>query len=129
MSATRRIVTLTVLAAAAACSNSATDLGDIPDAQDYLFEVEYVNYAWGFAWQGFHVDRNGDVWSYRLSSPWAHAGEAPFSRSELREKYDVQPEKVATVDIDRLRTMVAAIPAAAADLSAIPSSGAPMPVP
>jgi hypothetical protein len=114
MSPTRRILTLTALAAAAACSNSATDLGDIPDDQEFLFEVEYVNYAWTFIWKGFHVDRDGGVRSYQLGTPWPHAGDASFSPETLNEKYAEAPESVSTVALDELGRRVASIPAAAA---------------
>jgi len=114
MSPTRRILGLTVLAAAAACSDSATGLGDIPDDQEFLFEVEYVNYAWGFVWKGFHVDRDGGVRTYQLGTTWPHAGDASFSPEALTEKYDEQRERISTVALDELRERVASIPDAAA---------------
>jgi hypothetical protein len=114
MSPLSRIIPMATLALVAGCARSSTDLGDIPDDQDFLFEVEYVNYAWGFVWRGFHVDRNGDVRSYTLESSWPHVGANTFSKAELLEKYDVGPARIGTIDLDKLRRMVATIPAAAA---------------
>ncbi|HEX2869504.1 MAG TPA: hypothetical protein VHO03_20840 [Ignavibacteriales bacterium] len=39
---------------------------DGPD-QKYLFDVYYVNNAWGFVLNGIYIDKSGDVYSYSIS--------------------------------------------------------------
>ncbi|MGE5411618.1 MAG: hypothetical protein ACM3MI_11725 [Clostridiales bacterium] len=38
-----------------------------PPEQKYLFDVYYVNYAWGFTLRGIYIDKNGDMFSYQVS--------------------------------------------------------------
>jgi hypothetical protein len=38
-----------------------------PPEQKYIFDVYYVNYAWGFTMRGIYIDNNGDMFSYQVS--------------------------------------------------------------
>lgn len=94
-----------LFAGLAGCTLSSTDEGDTPIDQEFLFEVEYVNFAWGLTWKGFYVDHDGDVWTYELDAPWPHADASSYTAQELLEKYEAGRVKVAHVDGDRLRRM------------------------
>ncbi|MBL1212066.1 MAG: hypothetical protein HND52_01800 [Ignavibacteriae bacterium] len=41
--------------------------------QSIFFELEHVNYAWGYQHAGFYVNRKGEVFTYQYesnSAPW-----------------------------------------------------------
>lgn len=102
-----------LLAALGGCTLSSTDTDDPGIDQTFVFEVEYVNFAWGLQWRGFYVDHEGDAWTYELSKPWPHADKPAFTEAELLEKYTVGRVKAAHVDGDRLREMFARVAEAA----------------
>lgn len=41
--------------------------GPVQSDQKYLFDVYYVNNAWGFVLSGLYIDKRGDVYSYSIS--------------------------------------------------------------
>jgi hypothetical protein len=90
-----------VLAASgAACSQV---IGGEPlEPGSVLFEVEYVNFAWAPTWYGFYVDREGNVFGYRLDDPRPTDSDEVFSEAELREKYDQNPELLKTLPADEV---------------------------
>jgi hypothetical protein len=65
-----------------------------------LFEVEYRNSAWGFAWHGFYVDGNGRVYSWDRSSGAADAvlGGDRLTPNELAQKYNSKQLLLTTLD-------------------------------
>jgi len=82
-------LTLIVTAIVSACSDSpsAATVDDIE--QEYLFEVERVNYAWGFDWVGLVIDREGNVYAFDHShEPWEPASNDSYSGAELLDKYE-----------------------------------------
>jgi hypothetical protein len=49
------------------------DLMKYPDPnQVILFQVEYVNYAWGYQHNGFLIDSSGIVWAFKKPSNWRY---------------------------------------------------------
>ncbi len=59
-------------------------------SQKYLFEVEYVNFAWGYTHYGFFIDSSGNVFEYRYSSndtPWAGIKRKSVSEQQLEQKF------------------------------------------
>ena len=79
-----------------------------------LFEVEYVNHAWGFTWEGYYVDAEGVVWSYSLGQPWAHAGQEAWTGAELVEKYGQGRTLARVLSAAEVAERYAAVGAAAA---------------
>jgi hypothetical protein len=79
---------------AASCTESLA----LPDPGSVLFEVEYVNFAWGRSWNGFVVDAEGRVSSYDLGDTnlWPPEGDV-FTATELEAKYAHQRQLVTTV--------------------------------
>src|SRR5688500_873455 len=80
------IIAALLAASAAPLSGCADPLGPVTPGT-LLFEVEYVNHAWGFTWDGYYVDAEGAVWSYSLANPWEHDGQETWTGGELLEKY------------------------------------------
>ena len=70
---------------------SCKDLGE--PGQEHakiLFENEYINYAWGFNYQGVAVDQEGRLYSYnpaKDSIPELYHADGYYSEQELTEKY------------------------------------------
>jgi len=60
-----------------------------PDPGAVLFEVESINTAWSWSWQGLVVDADGKVYAYDLSdtAPWSYSDEDHFTAAELEAKY------------------------------------------
>jgi hypothetical protein len=67
--------------------------------QQFVFQVEYVNFAWGLQWTGIVVDRNGVIHAYDHSQgPWEPANADAYTLEELEEKYATDLGVVGTVD-------------------------------
>ena len=59
-----------------ACSNEEFP---VPDDQEIFFEVNYVNYAWGFQNDGFLIDKMGRVRTFDKPKEWKFASWGPFT--------------------------------------------------
>ncbi len=71
-------------------SNSCIFDSEDSSTQTYLFEVEYINFAWGYQHGGFYIDKTGNVFRYKYGlndDPWKPASYDHFSGDELAEKY------------------------------------------
>ncbi|HKP75398.1 MAG TPA: hypothetical protein VJT67_07620 [Longimicrobiaceae bacterium] len=78
------VLPLLLSLAAASCAEPLAP----PPPGRFLFEVEYVNFAWGFSYHGFVVDEEGHVYSYDLADtrqPPPSGDE--FTAAELEAKY------------------------------------------
>jgi len=59
-----------------------------PEPGAVLFEVEYVNSAWGRSWNGFVVETDGKVYAYDLSDTSLSPSDGDvFAAPELAAKY------------------------------------------
>jgi len=59
------LITLTVLLITGCKKNYI-----ISDKQTILFQLEYVNYAWGYRHNGFFIDNEGNVLTYSNPEDW-----------------------------------------------------------
>ncbi len=78
--------------------------------QRYLFEVSYVNWAWGYQDNGIYIDRDGQVHSYDLSHrnpKFQRPENGVYTRAMLDDKYSGNCVHVGTVDGDTLARMTA----------------------
>jgi hypothetical protein len=86
------------LALFTACGTPPTDTVDNIE-QDYLFEVEYVNHAWGLAWTGLVVDRSGDIYAYDHGHAiWEPSRADAFTKTELDNKYEHSSRYIGRID-------------------------------
>jgi hypothetical protein len=102
---------LSLLGIVSTCGDppSATTVDDIE--QEYLFEVERVNYAWGFEWVGLVIDREGNVYAFDHShEPWQPASNGSYSEAELPRKYEHGMRLVGNVDQGTLVAQLNRIP-------------------
>lgn len=58
----------------------------VSDEQEILFEVDYVNYAWGFQNNGFMIDKMGRVRTYDKPKDWKFASSGPLTAAEMDER-------------------------------------------
>ena len=80
--------------------------------QKYLFEVEYVNFAWGGQYNGIYIDREGRVFSYDPSCPnstFQRPEKGVYTRAMLDDKYSGYCVQIGTVDGETLARMTALV--------------------
>jgi len=87
-------------------THSETDDEMISIDQKFIFEVEYVNYAWAKTHKGFHVNNDGEVIEYSVSDHsvpstfWRN--EKIISETELSVKYSMNSKILKTVSKNAL---------------------------
>ena len=95
---TRRFLGIFFFALFTGCGNPPTDTLDNIE-QDYLFEVEYVNHAWGLAWNGLVIDRSGDIYAYDHGHAiWEPSNSDTYTETELETKYTHASRYVGRID-------------------------------
>jgi hypothetical protein len=63
-----------------------------------LFEVQYINYAWGYQHSGSIIDASGDVREFDLPSVWNFPDSAGYiSKADMEENLAQLGEKSCTV--------------------------------
>jgi hypothetical protein len=84
-------------------------------AQRFLCERSYLNFAWGYQHFGIYVDRDGDVYRFRIGPGGyrKHPSGPTLTEKELDDKYGDKRTRVRTLSADEVRAMLALIPAAA----------------
>ena len=95
------------------CSNS-TGHDSYPE---FLFEISYENYAWGYQLSGRYIDSDGIVFFYDYSNNeynyWTPEDRDNPTRIELIEKYSKQNEKlrqISTHDVDYYYQLFSLLP-------------------
>jgi hypothetical protein len=91
-------------------------LPNLPADQAILFEVEYVNHAWGYKCSGWYIDREGQVYSYSYEhgdDPWQPQDHKAITEQELLEKYSHGAEFLGNVDSIEFATVKGLILASA----------------
>ena len=80
------------------CNSCILDSEKVQNSQIYLFEIEYVNHAWGYVHNGLYIDNKGNVFSYKYDfqdDPWKPKSYDYYSVRELIEKYNHQRTNLA----------------------------------
>jgi hypothetical protein len=78
--------------------------GNVNDAQIILFEVEYVNYAWGYQHNGFIIDINGNVYTYDKPEGWNFpANDRELGNEEIAENLSKCTLSEYKVPMDELK--------------------------
>ncbi|GAF89870.1 unnamed protein product, partial [marine sediment metagenome] len=81
--------------------------------QKILFEVEYINGAWGWVHNGRYIDNSGRLYNYYLyEDRWKPQRNGIYTESELFEKFNHSKEFVKQIDYNELTQMANLIPAA-----------------
>ena len=86
---------LALIASMSACAHAVVDPQET--GQQYLFEVSYVNFAWGLRWVGIVIEADGDIVAYEREQPWVPAQSESFTGEELAEKYSPNQRTIGQV--------------------------------
>jgi hypothetical protein len=77
----------------------------ISEKQEILFQVDYVNYAWGFQHNGFMIDNEGKVLTYRNPQNWNFPDkDFSISDNQVRENIgncDISVKKIPAVELKK----------------------------
>jgi hypothetical protein len=123
---------MVILAVLALGCSPGSDGNGTPESieQEYLFEVRYVNFAWGPVYRGIVIDRQGNVYAYDLGDrapKFQEPADGIYSKQVLDDKFSAGRKYLQTIDPDALAKMYAKIePASRGKLSAPVSKGADM---
>ena len=64
-----------------------------------IFEVQYINYAWGYQHSGLIIDASGDVREFNLPAEWNYPDTAGYiSKAAMEENLAQLGDKSCTVD-------------------------------
>lgn len=82
----------------------------VPGAgQKVLFDVSYVNYAWGAAINGYYVTREGDVYGYDYVAEYGPDAPPPYldwstamTEAQVTQKYGTQSKLVGHIEAGEL---------------------------
>jgi hypothetical protein len=102
------VLVLISTALSVSCSNNSADTEIDPIGRKYLFEVSYINHAWGYVDQGIYIDRDGNVYSYDLSNRnprFQYPEDGAYSQASLDDKYSSNLLFIRTVDRGTLLQM------------------------
>ncbi len=85
-----------------------TDDNEPPEfKQLYLFEVEYINFAWGFIQGGYYIDSLGDVSEYSHSQElWQSPHPDSLTYEDLHDKFALRKPR-NRIDPDEIRKYLA----------------------
>lgn len=79
-------ITILILTAAALSFAGCKKNYIISEKQQILFQVDYINYAWGYQHNGFIIDINGNVLSYSNPESWNfHDDEMNLTEDQVTE--------------------------------------------
>ncbi|MCP4568493.1 MAG: hypothetical protein GY841_13025 [FCB group bacterium] len=66
--------------------------------QKYLFDVTFINFAWGYTCRGFYIDNEGVVRSFDHShEQWHPASDEGYTEAELADKYFYNNQQIGGV--------------------------------
>jgi hypothetical protein len=71
-----------------------------------FFETEYINYAWGFVYQGTMIDQDGSIFSYNPAKDTItvlYHTDGYYTEQELRSKYQHTKTYLRKVNEDSLK--------------------------
>ncbi len=93
-----------------ACSIFESD--DHGETQEYLFEVQYINAAWGFIHVGLFIDYHGEVKAFRFDSAatFLDHEKDEYNKKELEERYAFGRKFLGSVGPDSLNSYKKLIP-------------------
>ena len=98
---------LAVMGGMSACAPAIVD--PPTTGQAYLFEVSYVNFAWGLRWVGIVIEADGAIVAYEREEPWVPAQWESFTGEELAEKYAPNRRTIGHVPSDDLLERLARV--------------------
>lgn len=77
------------------------DNDSVENNQNILFEVQYINFAWGYQHSGFYINKKGEVFNYKYDNNfvvWKPNKDNYYTEEELLNKYKPNNTLVGTID-------------------------------
>ena len=97
----RTIIYIFFIILLSGCEKEYNSLSDIQ--QEVLFQVDYVNAAWGYQHFGSFIDKTGQVRTYDLPSSWNFPDEDGYiSLTDMNENIDQLVDSDCTIEDDVL---------------------------
>ena len=75
------------------------------NSNSIIFEVEYLNYAWGISYHGIMIDNEGKEYSYdptKDTIPYLYHADGIYTEQELQAKYGHVKTYIKTIPTDTL---------------------------
>ena len=81
-----------------------------PNTQPVYFEYQYINHAWGYRFEGWLIDSDGNVRSLNLPDDWKHPDTTKYiGRADLEFNVSQTDSVIAVVGLKELMDRVALI--------------------
>jgi hypothetical protein len=78
--------------------------------QHILFQIEYINYAWGYQHSGIIIDNEGKVWSYNNPENWNFADDQmSISEEQIEQNLSVSSATgivISKVDLEKYSSYI-----------------------
>lgn len=107
-------LTLLVALLLSGCSIQATKPEELPFCTTppliplYVFEVEYINHAWGYQHSGIVIDSAGNLYTYSWDTPdWVPSQQEQYDDASLARKYNPNRRFIRKISSDMLASMLA----------------------
>jgi len=69
-----------------------------------LFQMDYVNFAWGFRHYGWYINNEGEMRAYSSPVDWKLADESDyFDHDDLLQNYSQADKIIAQIDLDEIK--------------------------
>lgn len=98
---------LLLLALSTRCKKDIIDKQPTIVKQKFIFQKEYINYAWGYQLNGWIIDTSGTIYSYNLPDQWNNFDSlSNISNSLLKENISYTKETIGEIDHAGLSEML-----------------------
>lgn len=87
------------------CKDSSVNEQPQNNSSNIIFEVEYLNYAWGISYNGIMIDNEGKEYSYNPAKdtiPHLYHADGLYTEQELQAKYGHVKTYIKTIPTDTL---------------------------
>ncbi len=83
-----------------ACKKDKSNITSTPTSP-ILFQMDYQNYAWGFAHSGWFIDNEGQLYAYNLSEndPWAEIQNGQIFADSLNMNFNYSND-IGSIELD-----------------------------
>ena len=74
------------------------------DYQEFIFEIQYTNWAWGFDHSGTYIDYKGNIYSYEYDTTETYISveKSIYTREELKTRYKSNKKFIDQISKDVL---------------------------
>jgi len=100
----KQIIPLLLTLLLFSCKDSSVN-NQTQNNNNIIFETEYINYAWGFSYNGKMIDAEGKEYSYnpaKDSITYLYHADGFYTESELQIKYGHYKTYIKTISSDSL---------------------------